>query len=43
MVTFTTLSYGDFIPVGTSRAIAAIEAFIGSFTIALFIGLFVKK
>lgn len=43
VVTFTTLGYGDFTPVGYSRAIAAIEAFTGSFTIALFVVVFVKK
>mgnify|MGYP000021996549 CR=1 FL=1 len=43
VVTFTTLGYGDFNPVGISRAIAAIEAFTGSFTIALFVVVFVKK
>ena len=31
IVTFTTLGYGDFTPVGLSRAIAAFEAFTGSF------------
>ncbi|WP_286232500.1 ion channel [Thalassotalea sediminis] len=43
VVTFTTLGYGDFTPVGISRAIAAIQAFTGSFTIALFVVVFVKK
>ena len=43
VVTFTTLGYGDFNPIGLSRAIAAIEAFTGSFTIALFVVVFVKK
>jgi len=43
VVTFTTLGYGDFIPIGFSRVIAAIEAFTGSFTIALFVVVFVKK
>ncbi|WP_220770398.1 ion channel [Shewanella sp. MBTL60-007] len=43
VVTFTTLGYGDFTPVGFSRAIAAFEAFTGSFTIALFVVVFVKK
>ena len=43
VVTFTTLGYGDFTPVGVSRAIAAFEAFTGSFTIALFVVVFVKK
>lgn len=43
VVTFTTLGYGDFTPVGLSRLIAAIEAFAGSFTMALFVVVFVKK
>lgn len=43
VVTFTTLGYGDFTPIGISRAIAAAEAFTGSFTIALFVVVFVKK
>lgn len=43
VVTFTTLGYGDFTPVGFSRAIAALEAFTGSFTLALFVVVFVKK
>ena len=43
VVTFTTLGYGDLVPVGPSRVIAAIEAFVGSFTLALFVVVFVKK
>ncbi|WP_193331346.1 ion channel [Pseudoalteromonas ulvae] len=43
VVTFTTLGYGDITPVGYSRLIAAIEAFCGSFTLALFVVVFVKK
>lgn len=43
IVTFTTLGYGDFSPVGWSRPFAAIEAFNGAFMIALFIVSFVKK
>lgn len=43
IVTFTTLGYGDFIPIGVSRLVAATEAFTGSFTIALFVVVFVKK
>jgi hypothetical protein len=43
VVTFTTLGYGDFTPIGISRAVAAFEAFSGSFTIALFVVVFVKK
>lgn len=43
VVTFTTLGYGDLVPVGPSRVIAAIEAFMGSFTLALFVVVFVKK
>lgn len=43
VVTFTTLGYGDLAPVGFARALAALEAFIGSFTLALFVVVFVKK
>ncbi|GEK09623.1 ion channel [Pseudoalteromonas peptidolytica] len=43
VVTFTTLGYGDITPVGISRLIAAIEAFTGSFSLALFVVVFVKK
>ncbi|NMP16868.1 ion channel [Thalassotalea sp. Y01] len=43
VVTFTTLGYGDITPIGISRFVAAFEAFTGSFTIALFVVVFVKK
>lgn len=43
VVTFTTLGYGDISPVGAARFIAAFEAFLGSFTMALFVVVFVKK
>ncbi len=43
VVTFTTLGYGDLVPIGVARAFAALEAFIGSFTLALFVVVFVKK
>lgn len=43
VVTFTTLGYGDIAPLGLARVIAAIEAFLGSFTMALFVVVFVKK
>ncbi|MFT5580038.1 MAG: hypothetical protein ACI9WS_002798, partial [Paraglaciecola psychrophila] len=43
VVTFTTLGYGDMTPVGATRAIAAVEAFAGSFTMALYVVVFVKK
>lgn len=43
VVTFTTLGYGDITPVGLSRFVAALEAFSGSFTLALFVVVFVKK
>ena len=43
VVTFTTLGYGDIVPVGYSRILAAFEAFLGSFTLALFVVVFVKK
>lgn len=43
VVTFTTLGYGDLTPFGLSRIFAACEAFTGSFSLALFVVLFVKK
>ena len=43
VVTFTTLGYGDLVPLGVARAFAALEAFMGSFTLALFVVVFVKK
>jgi hypothetical protein len=43
VVTFTTLGYGDITPVGFSRLIATIEAFIGSFALALYVVVFVQK
>ncbi|MCP5209081.1 MAG: pentapeptide repeat-containing protein [Hahellaceae bacterium] len=43
VVTFTTLGYGDLAPTGITRLFAASEAFIGSFTLALFVVVFVKK
>lgn len=43
VVTFTTLGYGDITPVGVSKIVAALEAFSGSFTMALFVVVFVKK
>jgi len=43
VVTFTTLGYGDLTPLGMVRTLAAFEAFIGSFTSALFVVVFVKK
>lgn len=43
VVTFTTLGYGDIQPIGFSRFIAAVEAFLGSFALALYVVVFVKK
>jgi hypothetical protein len=43
VVTFTTLGYGDIAPFGWSRAVAALEAFVDSFAMALFDVVFVKK
>lgn len=43
VITFTTLGYGDIVPTEISRIFAAIEAFCGSFTLALFVVVFVKK
>ena len=42
-VNFATLGYGDITPHGLARPIAAFEAFAGSFTMALFVVVFVKK
>lgn len=43
VVTFTTLGYGDITPIGFSRFIATLEAFTGSFSLALFVVVFVKR
>ena len=43
VVTFTTLGYGDISPFGVARFVAALEAFVGSFMMALFVVVFVKK
>jgi len=43
IVTFTTLGYGDIAPFGPSRVVASLEAFLGSFMIALFVVVFVRK
>ncbi len=44
IVTFTTLGYGDFIPVKPlARFFAATEALVGAFSMSLFIVVFVRK
>ena len=43
VVTFTTLGYGDITPVHAGRLLAAIEAFTGSFSIALYVVVFVRR
>jgi hypothetical protein len=43
VVTFTTVGYGDFLPVGWGRALSAIESLIGAFSISLFVVVFVKR
>jgi hypothetical protein len=43
VMTFTTLGFDDTTPQGLARPIAAFEAFAGSFTMALFVVVFVKK
>lgn len=44
VVTFTTLGYGDIIPYGNfSRLVAMTEAFLGSFVLAIFVVVVVKK
>lgn len=43
VVTFCTIGYGDVLPVGHARPVAAMEGFIGAFSMALFILVFSKK
>jgi hypothetical protein len=43
VVTFTTVGYGDIAPMGITRFFATSEAFIGAFSISLFVVVFVKK
>jgi len=43
VVTFTTLGYGDVLPIGISKLFAGIEALMGGFILALFVVVFVKK
>lgn len=43
VVTFTTLGYGDILPLGISKFFAGIEALLGGFILALFVVVFVKK
>ena len=43
VITFTTLGYGDIIPLGFTRLLAASEAFIGAFALALFVVVVAKK
>ncbi|MDF1701089.1 MAG: ion channel [Planctomycetota bacterium] len=42
-VTFTTLGYGDIIPLGAARYIAATEAFLGAWMMALFVFVFCRR
>jgi hypothetical protein len=37
VVTFTTLGYGDIVPIGFSKLVAIVEAFCGLFIVPLFI------
>lgn len=43
VVTFTTLGYGELTPTSAARVVSGVEAFVGSFTMALFVVVFVKK
>ncbi len=43
VVTFTTLGYGDILPIGITKLFAAIEAILGGFILAIFVIVFVKK
>jgi uncharacterized protein YjbI with pentapeptide repeats len=42
-VTFTTLGYGDIIPFGLARYVAATEAFLGAWMMALFVFVFCRR
>lgn len=42
-VTFLTIGYGDFYPVGINRALAGIEGFVGLFLMSYFTVAFVRK
>ena len=43
VVTFTTLEYGDFRPIGRLRFLASVEALFGIFFVALSIFAFARK
>jgi Ion channel/Pentapeptide repeats (9 copies) len=43
VITFTTVGYGDIVPIGYTRVVAMMEAFIGAFSISLFVVVFVRK
>ncbi len=43
MVTFTTLGYGDFSPIGNGRMVASIQALTGLFMTSLFLVTFVRR
>jgi len=43
VVTFTTLGYGDYAPKASFQLVAVLEAFLGAFTIALFVLVFGRK
>lgn len=44
IITFTTLGYGDIHPIGKlTRTVASVEAFIGTFMMALFVVVFARK
>jgi hypothetical protein len=43
LITFTTAGYGDILPQGPIRALAATEAFVGAFSMSLFVVVFVKR
>ncbi len=43
MITFTTLGYGNIVPIGAALPFSAFQRFIASFTLSLFIITFIKK
>jgi Ion channel/Pentapeptide repeats (8 copies) len=43
VITFTTVGYGDVMPLGWARLVSMLEAFTGAFSISLFVVVFVRK
>ena len=43
VVTFTTIGYGDYAPLGTLRGVTSLEGFLGLFLMAVFTVSFARK